>query len=124
MSRDWTFYVEDILESALKIQRYIAGMTLETFRDNDIVFDAVIRNLEIIGEAAKHLPDQAKALMPEIEWSKAAAFRDVIAHHYFGLNVHIVWDVVVNKIPGIISSADALSKVLRGQDRSPESGKT
>jgi len=124
VSRDWSFYVEDILDSALKIQRYTTGMTLETFRDNDVVFDAVIRNLEIIGEAAKHLPEEAKALMPEIEWSKAAAFRDVIAHHYFGLNIHIVWDVVLNKIPEIASSADALLKTLRKRDGSPVSGET
>ena len=95
-------------------------MTLETFRDNEVVFDAVVRNLEIIGEAAKHLPDEAKTLMPEIEWSKAAAFRDIIAHHYFGLNIHIVWDVVLNKIPGIISSADALAKTLSGQNKNPQ----
>lgn len=60
-------------------------MTLDQFRDSNLVFDAVVRNLEIIGEAAKQLPDEAKAMMPDIEWSKAAAFRDVIAHRYFGL---------------------------------------
>ncbi len=76
-----------------------------------MVFDAVIRNLEIIGEAAKHLPTEATAAMPEVEWSKAAAFRDVIAHHYFGLDIDVVWDVVKNKIPAIeIAAAHLLSK--------------
>ena len=110
MSRDWTFYVEDILDSAHRIQRYTQGMTLEAFRVNEMVYDAVVRNLEIIGEAAKHLPDEAKAMMPDIEWSKAAAFRDVIAHHYFGLNIHIIWDVVQNKVPAIVAAAEALLK--------------
>ena len=120
MSRDWTFYVEDILDSASKVLGFTQGMTLESFRNNDLVFDAVVRNLEIIGEAAKHLPDEAKAAMPDIEWSKAAAFHDVIAHDYFGLNVGIVWDVVENKIPGIARSAAALLKRVR--DNAPVKG--
>lgn len=115
MSRDWTFYLEDILESALKVLAYTQGLTLEEFRKRDMVFDAVIRNLEVIGEAAKHLPDEAKAAMPDIEWAKAAAFRDVIAHHYFGLNVDVVWDVVRTKIPEIARSTDALLKRVRGK---------
>ena len=88
-------------------------MTLESFSSNDLVFDAVVRNLEIIGEAAKHLPDEAKTAMPDIEWAKAAAFRDVIAHDYFGLNVNIIWDVVENKIPEIVRATSALLKRLR-----------
>lgn len=60
-------------------------MTLDQFRDSNLVFDAVVRNLEIIGEAAKQLPDEAKAMMPDIEWSKAVAFRDIIARRYSAL---------------------------------------
>jgi uncharacterized protein with HEPN domain len=56
VSRNWVFYLEDILESARKVQRYTEGMTFEQFQSQDVVFDAVVRNLEIIGEAAKHLP--------------------------------------------------------------------
>lgn len=108
MSRDWTFYLEDIQESAHKIRQYTIGITRETFAHKGMVFDAVIRNLEIIGEAAKHLPPEAAAAMPDIEWSKAAAFRDVIAHHYFGLDSNVVWDVVENKIPEIETAAKAL----------------
>ena len=110
MSRDWTFYLEDILDSARKIELFTKDVTLDEFRENRLVFDAVIRNLEVIGEAAKHLPPEVRAMTPDVEWSKAAAFRDVIAHHYFGLNVHIVWDVVQNKVPEIVSSVEALLK--------------
>lgn len=108
MSRDWTFYLEDILDSARKVMGYTAGMTLDEFGANTLIYDAVMRNLEIIGEAAKHLPDEVKAMMPDVEWTKAAAFRDVIAHHYFGLNIRIVWDVVCNKVPDIAQSAEVL----------------
>lgn len=97
MSRDWTFYLEDILDSARKVMAYTAGMSLDDFRTNTVIYDAVMRNLEIIGEAAKHLPDAAKAMMPDVEWSKAAAFRDVISHHYFGLDIKIVTPTVMSK---------------------------
>lgn len=116
MSRDWTFYLEDIRDSARKISEYSRGMTFESFRDNELVFDAVVRNLEILGEAAKHLPAEARALMPDVEWAKAAAFRDIIAHHYFGLNVEIIWDVVRNKIPGVLSASESLlSRLCKSQ---------
>ena len=108
MSRDWSYYVEDIATCCAKIQRYTQGMNFETFIANEQAFDAVIRNLEIIGEAAKQLPDTAQAMMPEIEWGKAAKFRDVIAHHYFGLDNQIVWDVVCNKVPEISKAASSL----------------
>lgn len=115
MSRDWTFFLEDILEASNKVLRYTNAMTLETFQSDELVFDAVVRNLEIIGEAAKHLPAEIHEMMPEVEWSKAAAFRDVIAHGYFGLNVHIIWDVTQNKVPAISTSVEKLLTQLRDE---------
>lgn len=120
MSRDWTFYLEDIQESADKIKRYTLGITRETFAGEGLVFDAVVRNLEIIGEAAKHLPPEATAAMPEIEWGKAA-FRDVIAHHYFGLDINVVWDVIENNIPALAAAARTL--LFRRQNKPDESAR-
>jgi len=113
VSRDWTFFLEDILAASNKVLRYTNGMTLEAFRSDELVFDAVVRNLEVIGEAAKHLPAEIHEMMPDVEWSKATAFRDVIAHGYFGLNVHIIWDVARNKVPGISTSVEKLLTQLR-----------
>lgn len=73
----------------------------------------MVRNLEIIGKAAKHVPRDVQEMMPEVEWAKAAAFRDVIAHGYFGLNVHIIWDVTRNKVPDIFRSVEILLSTLR-----------
>lgn len=115
MSRNWLFYLEDILESCGKIRRYTQGVTFEAFRANDMMIDAVIRNLEIIGEAAKHLPPEARTLMPEADWSKAAGFRDVIAHGYFGLDLYVVWDVVQAKVPGLGQSAERVLQQLRDE---------
>lgn len=113
MSRNWLFYLEDIVESARKIRRYTEGVTFAQFRAQDLIVDAVVRNLEIIGEAAKHLPAEAKILTPDVDWSKAAGFRDVIAHGYFGLDLHVIWDVVQTKIPLISQSAEQVLDQFR-----------
>jgi uncharacterized protein with HEPN domain len=68
-----------------------------------------------LGEAAKHLPAEARALMPDIDWSKAAGFRDVIAHGYFGLDLHVIWDVVQNKISSINQSAEQALRELKNR---------
>ena len=117
MSRNWVFYLEDILESARKVQRYTEGMTFEQFQSQDVVFDAVVRNLEIIGEAAKHLPPDGKAMMPLVDWNKVAGFRDVIVHGYFGLDTHVIWDVVQSKGPALVSSVENALHLIEDQGR-------
>lgn len=112
MSRDWLLYLDDIAQSAEKICRYVRGLSYEQFCANDALFDAVLFNLGVIGEAAKKLPDTAKAAMPEIDWSDPAKFRDIIAHHYFALDAQIVWDVAVNRIPQLLDVAQTLLNKL------------
>ena len=90
MSRDWTFYLDDILESCSKILRYTDGMSLEQFKQDEKTYDAVVRNLEIVGEAAKNIPEAVRAKMKGIEWKKPAGLRDVIAHAYFGIDEAIL----------------------------------
>jgi uncharacterized protein with HEPN domain len=98
MSRDWTFFLEDIQESCSRVLRYTQGMTFEQFRADDKTYDAVVRNLEIIGEAAKSLPNHVRTMMPDIEWSKATGLRNIVAHAYVGISDEILWDVIQNKI--------------------------
>ena len=106
MSRDWTFFLEDIQESCSRVIRYTQGMTFEQLRADDKTYDAVVRNLEIIGKAAKCLPDDVRAMMPDIEWSKATGLRNIMAHAYFGISDEILWDVVQNKIPPMKATVD------------------
>lgn len=108
MSRDWLLYLDDIVQSAEKIGSYVQGLSYEEFRSNDVVLDAVLFNLQVIGEAAKKLPYEAIAAMPEVEWASAAGFRDIIVHHYFALDTQIVWDVVVDRIPELLRVARTL----------------
>ena len=97
-------YIEDIQSSIRAIEGYIKGYTYESFCEDRKTIDAVLRNLEIIGEAAKALPDSTRGEHPEIEWRKIAGLRDILIHEYFGIDLKIVWDVLMNKIPELKKS--------------------
>ncbi len=99
MSRDEIMYLQDITESCEKILRFTAGLTQSDLIGDEKTYDAVVRNLEIIGEAAKHISEEIKKQLPEIEWRKAAGLRDMLVHAYFGIDNDILWDVVQNKVP-------------------------
>jgi uncharacterized protein with HEPN domain len=99
MRRQYKIYLDDIVESIEKIQTYTQQMDFEAFCRNPLVIDAVARNLEIIGEAAKKIPPAVRKLAPEIEWKKMAGVRDILIHEYFAMNLRIVWGIVDNKLP-------------------------
>lgn len=102
MSRDVRLYLDDIQASCEKILRYSQGLNFEQFVSDEKTFDAVVRNLEIIGEAAKHIPPVMRTRYPDVEWAKIAGLRDIVVHEYFGLDEDILWDVVQNRIPGLL----------------------
>src|SRR5207249_5621893 len=99
MPRDFEVYLEDILQAIAKTRSYVAGLTRESFAQDSMGIDAVNRNLEIIGEAAKMIPESIRAEYPNIEWKKIAGLRDILAHHYFEVDLDIVWDILQNKLP-------------------------
>jgi uncharacterized protein with HEPN domain len=103
-TRDWRLYADDIIESCGKIRRFIAGMTFETFVADERTRDAVIRNIEVIGEAAKNLPDDVIAKAPEVEWRKIRGMRNVLAHGYFALEATVVWDTATTKLDALDSA--------------------
>ena len=83
-------------------------MDRSAFEADERTYDAVVRNLEVIGEAVKQLPDLARALAPGIEWRKIAGTRDFLAHAYFGIDGDILWDVVSNKVPELRKALEAV----------------
>ncbi len=110
--RDWTLSVKDIWASANKILEYSQGMDREAFFKDSKTYDAVLRNLEIIGEATKAVPDEIREKYANVEWKKLAGLRDIAIHKYFGINEDILWDVVSNKIPELKTKiAEVLEKI-------------
>ncbi|WP_292364109.1 MULTISPECIES: DUF86 domain-containing protein [unclassified Methanoculleus] len=99
MSREYNLYLRDILEAIRRIDRYTRGMDYEEFLADDLVQDGVIRNLMVIGEAVKLIPEPLKCEHADISWRKIAGMRDILIHAYFGIHNEIVWDVIRNKIP-------------------------
>ena len=79
-------------------------MTYKDFVHDDLHFDAVLRNLEIIGEAVKNVSEETRQKYPHIKWRKIAGFRDIVAHGYFGVNDETVWDIVENEVPTLLTT--------------------
>lgn len=98
MSRNLKLYLSDILTSISKIKRYTAGMSYEQLSADELIFDAVVHNLQIIGEAVKNIPLEICNRYPQVEWRKISGLRDIIAHAYFTIDDQIVWDIVQNKL--------------------------
>jgi uncharacterized protein with HEPN domain len=99
VSRSWRLFLGDILEAADRVQRYANGKDLPAFVADEMAYDAVLRNLHIIGEAAKAIPADVRQGHPDVDWKGMAGLRDVLAHAYFGLDDATLWDVVTTKVP-------------------------
>lgn len=92
--RNAELFVADILESIESIIEFTKDLNLETFSQNKMVKDAVVRNFEVIGEAAKNLPEKIKSKYSEIPWKEMAGMRDKVIHEYFGIDIDIVWQTI------------------------------
>jgi len=101
MQRDHRVYLNDLLAAISKIERYVCDLPFEEFTQDEMRIDAVVRNLEVIGEAAKHVPEWFRRKYPSVEWRKISGLRDILIHEYFGVDLDILWDIVKNEIPDL-----------------------
>jgi uncharacterized protein with HEPN domain len=107
--RDYKLYLHDIKESIEKIRGYTKGYSFTRFAADSRTVDAVIRNLEIIGEAGKNVPKRVKDRYPEIDWKAIVGMRNILAHEYFGVRLQIIWKTVKDRLPELLK---AINKIL------------
>lgn len=115
MRKDPRFFIEHILESIKWIEEYTKEISKDDFLHSTQIQDAVIRRLEIIGEAAKNMPPGLKKKHPDIPWRQVAGMRDVLIHEYFGVDLNLLWNVVKKDLPDLKRK---ISKILKKKSNS------
>jgi len=102
--------IEDIITSCQRILDYTSGLTYHDFILDQKTVDAATRNFEIIGEAANLLPENVKDLADNIDWQRIRGFRNRIVHHYFGVDLEILWKIIQENIPDLLDKTELLLK--------------
>lgn len=114
MKRDYKLYIKDILNSVLKTEEFIGDMSYRDFIEDDKTSSAVVRKLEIIGEASKNIPKEIRMKYKEVPWSDMAKMRDKMTHFYFGVDYEIVWKVIKERLPTLKQQIQKLLKEVEG----------
>jgi uncharacterized protein with HEPN domain len=112
MNRDWGDYLDDILQAIAEVRAFTRGFTYKSFSKDRRTINAVIRSLEVLGEAAKRIPEDVRANHPEIPWKRMAGMRDKLIHEYSGVDLEMVWDVAYEELPPLKPLLEELKKEL------------
>ena len=107
--RRWSLYIDDMLRFAAKVQAYTRGRTQTTFLADELVYDATLRNLELLGEAASKIPDDVRAAWTSIPWRQITATRNRLIHGYLGIDGDTVWSIIDTDIPALIHQLKQLN---------------
>ncbi len=112
-TREWRFYIDDMVDFAHKVLAYSNGLDQATFVASGLNFDATLRNLELIGEAATHIPDTVRAAHGEIPWRMIIATRNRLIHGYLGIDNDTLWSIIRDDIPALLPLLESLRKVYQ-----------
>jgi len=112
--REWRFYLDDMLAFAGKVLTYTDGLDQAGFVANSLAYDASLRNLELIGEAATHIPDAIRAAHPEIPWRMIIATRNRLIHGYLGIDDDTLWSIIRDDVPELLPMLRALRERAEG----------
>lgn len=106
--REWRFYIDDMIAFAEKVVAYTAGLDQQSFVANALVYDATLRNLELIGEAAARLPEAVRAAHPGLPWRMVVATRNRLIHGYLGIDNDTLWSIVASDVPALLEKLRAI----------------
>ena len=115
-NREFTDYLKDIADAIEKVQQFVEGMDFEKFSHDSKTVFAVIRALEIIGEASKKIPEATKREYPDLPWRGMAGIRDKLIHEYFGMNLQVVWNTINEDIPKLKPGIAAMLEKIERPD--------
>lgn len=108
--REWRFYIKDMQSFAEKVLAYTDSLTQSTFVASGLNYDATVRNLELIGEAATHIPDSVRNSATEIPWRMIIATRNRLIHGYLGIDNDTLWSIIQDNVPPLIQALNDLQK--------------
>jgi len=114
--RNWKVYLMDIIESIKNIEEYVSGMNYEQFLKDKKTRDAVVRNIEIIGEASRKIPKEVQEKYGSIPWSAIIGTRNILAHDYFDIDYELVWKIVHEHLPSLKNKLELILKEINQSD--------
>jgi len=110
MNREYSDFLRDMLENAQRAIQFVYGMDFKTFSNDEKTLYAVIRAIEIVGEAAAKVPDEVRSNYPRVPWREVKGMRNKLVHNYFGINMEVVWQTVQEDLPELVEALKSTSK--------------
>lgn len=110
--RNLKYFIEDIIKAIFKIEKFTKDFNFEMFKENELVIDAVIRNLTVIGEASKHIPKNVREEYSNLPWKRIVGLRNIATHGYFKIDLKIIWEIIKKNIPSTKETILKMKKEL------------